>query len=159
MKYLVAIALLCGCLTMPVRAQDSGSPEALRAAQELTAIVNGDFMNQMVASMWSPLEQSLAGKVDAATLAELRAEFQRFATSLSADVMKEAPAIYARNFTAQELRDMLAFYKTPTGIKALTVLPKMMPEIMAPMMARMPALQRDLAARIEAIMQKHGYKN
>lgn len=34
--------------------------------------------------------------------------------------------IYADAFTESELRDMIAFYKTPTGKKALTVVPDLM---------------------------------
>lgn len=158
MKRLLGILLLGGCLALPARAQDAGSPEALRAAQELTTIVNADMMEQIASAMWTPIEQSLAGKVDAATLAELRGEFQRTSVSLTADVMKEAPGIYAHNFTAQELRDMVAFYKTPTGAKALRAMPKVMGEIMGLLAPRMPALQRDLGARMEAILEKHGYK-
>ncbi len=34
-------------------------------------------------------------------------------------------ALYEESFTESELRDMTAFYKTPTGQKALTVLPEL----------------------------------
>lgn len=34
-------------------------------------------------------------------------------------------AMYAAAFTEQELRDLIAFYRTPTGQKALTLLPEL----------------------------------
>jgi len=60
---------------------------------------------------------------------------------------------------AQELRDILAFYKTPTGAKALRVMPKVMADVGATLAPHMPAFQRDMGGRLDAIMQKHGYKN
>jgi uncharacterized protein len=159
MKYLSILALLFWCFVSPARAQDAGSPEALRAAQELTAILNSDLINQIVAATWTPVEKGVAGKVDAATIAELREEFVRISGTFAREVMNQAPALYARNFTVQELRDMLAFYKTATGVKTLQLMPKVMGEIMGLITPRMPALQQELTDRIQAVLLKHGYKN
>ena len=53
------------------------SPETLRAAQELASIVTVDTMKQMTdimtSQMWPQVEAQFDGKVDGATLAELRA--------------------------------------------------------------------------------------
>jgi len=38
--------------------------------------------------------------------------------------------VYAANFTAQELQDMTAFYRTPTGQKMLERLPTVMQQSM-----------------------------
>ncbi|HEY5217438.1 MAG TPA: DUF2059 domain-containing protein [Pseudolabrys sp.] len=163
MRRLLALVLLGLCLTLPARAQDAPATEALGAARELTALISGDANQQMSAAiigqMWPNIETQLAGKVDAATLAELRTEVERMVVSLTGEVMKNAPAIYARNFSAQELRDILAFYKTPTGAKALRVMPKVMADVGATLAPHMPAFQRDMGGRLDAIMQKHGYKN
>ena len=163
MQRLLALVLLGLCLTLPARAQDAPAAEALGAARELTALISGDANQQMSAAiigqMWPNIEAQLAGKVDAPTLAELRTEVEHMVVSLTDEIMKNAPAIYARNFSAQELRDILAFYKTPTGAKALRVMPKVMADVGATLAPHMPAFQRDMGARITTIMQKHGYKN
>jgi hypothetical protein len=163
MKRLLGIALLFGCLTLPVRAQDAPASETLRAAQDLAAIMSGDTIQQMsgavTAQMWPNIESQLGAKVDAATLAELRTEFERTLASYTGELMKDAPAIYAKYFSVQELRDMVAFYKSPTGVKALHVMPKVMADVTTQMIPRMQAFQHDLNARIMAVMQKHGYKN
>jgi hypothetical protein len=163
MKHLVGLVLLCACLVSPVRAQDAPSAEALGAAQELTALITGDTSQQMsamlIGQLWPNIEGQLASKIDTATLAELRTEVERSVASLSTEMMKDAPAVYARNFSAQELRDILAFYETPTGSKTLRLMPKVMTDVGATLAPRMPAFQRDLAARMDTIMQKHGYKN
>jgi hypothetical protein len=162
-KRLLAIALLCAGLTLPARAQDAPSAEALRAAQDLAAVMTADTIQQMSAAMigqmWPSIESQLGGKVDAATLAEMRSEFVGIATSFTGDMMKEAPAVYARNFSVQELRDLLAFYKSPAGAKALHIMPKVMADIATQMAPRMQGFQRDLVARMQTIMEKHGYKN
>jgi len=77
--------------------------------------------------------------VDAATLAELRKEFEQLQIKNTSDSMHDLPGIYARYFTAQELRDMTAFYRTPTGAKTLTVMPQVTVEFTANLMPRMQA--------------------
>ena len=164
MKRLLALALLCGSFAMPAaRAEDAPSPEALRAAQELSSLVNSDTVAQMSAAMtaqiWPSIESSLASKVDAATLAELRGEFERSVSTFAGETMKYSPAVYVRHFSAQELREIVAFYRTPTGAKALHVMPKVMGDIMAQMGPRVEAFQQDLNTKIVAILQKRGYKD
>jgi hypothetical protein len=163
MKRLLALALLFGCLASPLRAQEAATSETLKAARDLAAIMSGGTMQQMTgamtAQMWPAIEKHLGGKVDAATLAELRTEFERTLSSFTVESMKDAPEIYAKYFSVQELRDMLAFYKSPTGVKALHVMPQVMADVTARMFPRLESFQRDLNARMIAIMQRHGYKN
>lgn len=164
MRRLIVLAVVCGSFVFAAaRAEDAPSPEALKAAQALAQVVSADTVNQMSAAMtaqiWPTIENNLAAKIDAATLAELRAEFETSVAAFANETMQASPAVYARNFTAQELRDILAFYKTPTGAKALHTMPKVMGEVMAQMGPRMKTFQQDLNARMIAILQKHGYKD
>jgi hypothetical protein len=163
MKRLFALWLLCGVLATPARADDAPSPDALRAAQELSDLINVETIAQMsgtmTAQIWPRIEQSLAAKVDAATLAELRAEFERSVASFAAETTKSAPPVYARHFSAMELREILAFYRTPTGAKALHVMPTVMSDVMSQMGPRAQAFQQELNGKIVAILEKHGYKN
>ena len=164
MKRLVALALVCACLAgSAAGAEDAPAPEALQAAKELSAMVSGDAIAQMSAAMtaqiWPNIENSLSAKVDAATLAELRGEFEHSVATFANETMRHAPGVYARNFTAPELREIVAFYRTPTGTKALHVMPKVMGEVMAEMAPRVQAFQQDLDTKLVAILQKHGYKN
>lgn len=163
MLRLLAMVMLCAGLVAPASAQQPASPETLRAAQDLASILTVDSMKRMTdimtSQMWPQVEAQFAGKVDSATLGELRAEFERSLAALTGEVMKDAPAVYARYFTAAELDDMVAFYKSPTGVKALHMMPQVMSDVMNQMMPRMQTFQQDLHDRIAAIMLKHGYKN
>ena len=42
------------------------------------------------------------------------------------EIMKQAPPIYARHFTLDEINQLIAFYKSPVGIKAMKELPAVM---------------------------------
>ena len=163
MKRLVGVVLLASSLALPARAQEKASPDVAQAAHELAAIMTGDTVEQlsraMAAQVWPSIEQQVAGKVDAATLTEMRAEFERTLVSFTGEVMKDAPQVYARHFSAQELRDMIAFYKSPTGVKALHEMPKVMADVSTQMAPRLQALQGEMNVRMRAIMAKHGYKN
>jgi uncharacterized protein len=127
MKRLMVLLLLC--VSMTARAQDAASPEALRAAQDLAAIVTGDTVDQMsrsvTAQMWPCIESQFGGKADSATIGELRSEFETALTSFTDDTMKDVPAIYAKYFSVAELHDLMAFYKTPTGTKPLKTMPQL----------------------------------
>jgi uncharacterized protein len=161
MKRFAVFLLIYGCLALPAQAQNAGSPEALAAAKELSAIVTGESIQQMSQAVteqtWPTIEHEFASKVDSATLAEMRAEFQAALAAFTGDVMKETPRLYAKYFSAGELHDMLAFYKTPTGIKALHAMPVLTGEIAALIGPRAQSFQQDLAARMTAVVKKHGY--
>jgi hypothetical protein len=140
--------------------QAAPPPEAVAAAKDLMAIMSPDMVGQMmrgmVAQMWPQLEQSFGPKIDAATSAELRAEFERTLQQWVIDSMQDMPQVYARYFTAAELRELAAFYKTPVGAKALSQMPKVMADFSSTMIPRMTVFQQQLQGRMQAILQKHG---
>jgi hypothetical protein len=159
---IVAAAIALQCLTSGVRAQDMGSPEALAAAQELAGIMSQDTITQlsqaMTAQIWPKLQTEFGPKVDPATLADLRTEFQNALSRFVTDALKDAPTIYARYFTAQELRDLAGFYQTPTGQKALRTMPRVMADSFGTMMPRMQGFQGELQAAMAAVLKRHGYQ-
>lgn len=54
----------------------------------------------------------------------------------SAELREEVVKIYANAFSADEIYDLITFYKTPTGKKALTKLPEIMQQSMQASQAR-----------------------
>jgi hypothetical protein len=163
MKRLVLSLLLAAALAAPVSAQTPSAPppEALAAAKDLAALMGGDTVGQMSAALtaqiWPNIEQQLGPKVDAATLAELRSQFEGSLSNFTKEVMADSPGVYARHFTVEELRAMLAFYKSPVGQKALSTMPTVMTELGQQMAPRMQAFQNDLHSKMEATLKKHGY--
>jgi uncharacterized protein len=163
MKRLLGMVLLAACLALPAHADETASPETMQAARALATIVTGETVNQMTramtAQLWPSIEQQLGGKVDAATLTDMRAEFERTLLAMTNEMLSEAPAIYARHFSSQELREMVAFYQSPVGVKALHEMPKVMADVGTQMAPRLQEFQVALNAKLVAIMHKHGYKD
>jgi hypothetical protein len=141
-------------------AQGAPSPEAINAAKELMSIISPDMIGQMsqgmIGQMWPQIEKTFGPNVDAATRAELRAEFEHSLQQFVLDAMQDVPTIYARYFTVDDLHQLAAFYKTPLGTKALALLPKVQADSFGTMMPRMVGFQQQLQGRLQAILQKHG---
>jgi uncharacterized protein len=164
--FAIVVILAGSALLAPPRAnaQAEGSPEAMQVATELMAVLSKDMIiqmsGQMIAQVWPTVEQQLRTArpdIDAATLQELRSEFERLQLEYLTDVMKGAPAVYAKYFSAQELRDMLAFYRTSTGEKSLRVLPQVMSEFFAGLMPRLQEVEQKTTEAFQKILREKGY--
>jgi hypothetical protein len=157
------IAILLVALTFGIGAARAQDAEALQAANELASIISADAVNQisreLTAGFWPNLENALKSRVDDATLSELRADFEHRLAQFGAEAMKDAPAAYAKYFTAQELRDIAAFYRTPTGTKALQTMPKVMLEYLTGVRPKVQEFQQGMRTSVQEIMQRHGYRN
>jgi hypothetical protein len=164
MRIFVVAASLAVCApSQPSFAEDAPSPETLQAAQELVAVFNEQTIvstvTDLTAQVWPSVEQTLRAQnssIDAETLAELRKEYERLMTDNYSEVMKEAPAIYAKYFTAQEMRDLVAFYRTPLGAKTMQVMPKATADFSALTLARTQGLQERVYLAFLNVLQKRG---
>ena len=166
LRTFVVLVALAGVVAWgnPAGAQNAGSPEALRAANELFALMSKDMLRRMVDAMtaqaWPTIEQALRAKrpdVDAATVTELKAEFERIETEYMASVLSDGPEIYARHFTAEELREILAFYHTPTGVKTLRILPDLMSEMMTRLMPRLEEVMKQTGEAFTKVLRQRGF--
>ena len=132
MRYLLVFAtflLLVAAVPAISRADENPSPEALQAANELFSVPSPNLMKQTTTQMdnliWPLFEQKArADKIDDATIAELRQEFERNQMKNLAEIMKDPPPIYARHFTSDELNQLVAFYKSSVGTRAMRELPR-----------------------------------
>jgi uncharacterized protein len=161
--FALVFALCVGATPFRAAAQGEVQSEALRAANELMAVMSKDTVRQMVTGMtaqvWPAIEQAVRAKrsdIDQATLTELRSEFERIQMQYMTGVMADAPALYARYFTAEELRDMLAFYQTPTGLKSLQVMPQLTAEVFKMVMSKMQGLQAQIMGAFSAALRQRG---
>jgi hypothetical protein len=159
---LIVLIVLAALSCLPARAQAPGSPEALAAAKDLSLVMSPDMIGQMTdamtAQVWPKLEGALRSKVAPAVMAEIRADFERTLKAFVIEATKDAPSIYAKYFSAQELREMAGFYRTETGAKALRLMPQAKAEYFGTLMPRIEGFNRDLQTRIQAILTKHGAK-
>jgi uncharacterized protein len=140
------------------------SPEALQAAKELVALMSpgniGQLSENVTRMMWPGIVTTLRSQhpnLDAATLAELRQKFAAIMSETVAQVKAEMPTIYARYFTVAEMRQIVAFYRTPAGAKTLTLMPKIMSDREIFSTARSQAAKAEIGPAFAAILRKHGY--
>jgi hypothetical protein len=137
----------------------------LEAAKELSALITKDTASQAVsqitAQAWPNLEKELRLKnpqIDATSMAGLRKEFERIQLEFLLDLMKEAPPIYARYLTERELRDLIAFYRTPLGAKTMQVMPQISGEVMGLIIPRLPDVIARTNDAFTKILGQRGYK-
>jgi hypothetical protein len=147
----------------PVATQPS--PERLQAARNLVALESSariaEMTSEVVAKAWPQIETTLRAKhpnLDDATLGEMRSAFERLLRENVAAAMKDAPQIYARYFTAAEMNEIAAFYRTPTGAKLLATSPKVMAGLMPAILASTGSMNREFDAAFSEILKKHGYE-
>ena len=72
-------------------------------------------------------------------------------------MLSTLPPIYARHFTVAELKELAAFYRTPTGAKALREVPQVMGELTTFLLPRLQDVQRQTGEAFTRIPREHGY--
>lgn len=83
----------------------------------------------------------------------LRVEFAPRRAQLESDVVK----IYAQAFTEAELKDLLAFYKSPLGKKLIDQEPKVLDASMTKASEWADKLAQEVVTRLRAEMKKKGH--
>jgi hypothetical protein len=158
----VILAATLAAATLPVHAQ-TPSAEALQAARELFTVIFehafGTLNAQAVESAWPGIEIAVRAqnpKVEPATLAELRRDFERIRLAQLHEIAKDLPTVYARVLTADEIREIAVFYRSPPGIKMLHALPRIVTEGFAMMLPRMQGLNGDTNAAFLALLRERG---
>lgn len=110
------------------------SPEALAAAKELMAVSK---MTDQLRQILPNVTQQVRTLIVTAN-PRVEKDFDAFAPVMRAAMearlqafVDEGAKIYARHFTAEELRQVTVFYRTPTGEKFIREQPEVMKESMA----------------------------
>lgn len=153
--FLAAIMILLG--VNMVLAQDTISTEKSALIKELFEATGGrqnfkDIMSNMISAQreqfksltdkltsdfntGTPAEKEQVSKIVNESMDRIMSRTQAFIeTKFDFDqLVEDITPVYDKHFTTDELRDMIAFYRTPTGEKARKELPLMMGEIYAAM--------------------------
>jgi hypothetical protein len=152
-------------------AAPAADPAAVAAAREMLVSMNyrvvvTGMLAQMRQSMPAMMQQSAVAAIDnnpkldaaqkAAAHEKLKTELPKAMAVLDGvfgddalidEMMADTVQTYARHFTAAELHQIAAFYKTPVGAKSLALMPQIANEAMQ-------SSQRIVMPRISAAMQK-----
>ena len=107
------------------------SPETIAAAKDLMAVMrSSDNFKTMMPSIMQALKPAIVQgrpEVDR-DFDALVAPLLGAMNSRLDEIIDKVAGIYARNFTAAELREVAAFYRGPTGQKFVQKLPGVMQE-------------------------------
>jgi hypothetical protein len=129
--YKLAVAV-CIAFALPALAQDSGKldPARIAAAKELMEATGmTKQMDQMVSVMAEGFRKGANSSGGGAAADKLSDEFEghmQRLMSYRADMIKEFAVIYAERFTAEELKTVTEFYRSPTGQKFIQASPELM---------------------------------
>lgn len=134
-------ALALALATLPSLGFASTSPEAAVAAQATEAPAIDPAKQALVAELMRTtgaieIGNQIAGQMAQSFRQQVPAEMhpiidEIFGSLDMRDMEGEIAALYARTFTEQELKDMLAFYETPSGRSMLAKTPALMQESVA----------------------------
>ena len=155
-----ALGLALAALAGAASAQQQPSPAALASARELMEIKGVKTLIEPV--VVGVVEQTkgrilqtnpgLTKDLDEVS-AQLRTEYQ----ARTAEMTNEIVRIYARRFTALELKEAVAFYKTPAGQKIIAEEPKILDETYARLQDFANRLQEEVTARVRVELKKRGH--
>jgi hypothetical protein len=154
----IAKLLVIAALLAPVcRVEDSLS----LASQLLDLNATATGMQQTFEAGLKPsLDHMRAQGAPAELVESIHVEARSFfAENFNWDLMKPKIAkIYADTFTAEELTDLIAFYKSPVGQKTLEKTPILTQQVMALAMAGVQANMPQFQQRVSALIQDYKKK-
>jgi len=91
-------------------------------------------------------------------LNEVAAKLKAELAPRGAEVVNDVATLYASRFTEQELKDALAFYKSPLGRKLLTEEPTILDQSMRNAQTWANRLSDEVIAKMRAEMKKRGHE-
>ena len=110
----------------------SADAEGQKAIIELLQVTGmSNQMDKMMSAMSvniSSMIKSQAPQLPDSAIEIFTEELQRGYKDNSSVLIAEMAKIYEKYYTPEEIRTLIAFYKTPTGNKSLDIMPKVMAE-------------------------------
>ena len=161
MKFSVIKAIaVTGALLLSAPALASDESERLEAAQQLVdQTMTENFTKQMSSSVWPTIEPVVRAKnpnVNDETVRQLADSFNALMAQYLGTLMQDMVPVYAKYFTAEELRQLLAFQSTPLGKKSIEVQPKIMAEAMPRIMQGVQTLLPQINQEFAQIVRQQG---
>ena len=160
-RRLVISLAICGlyvALTASAQTVEDGAiaPELRADIEHLMQVTKMTDMTRKMGDMMAQVIVQKTGVDTPEALARCRIIVSEVIRDLVADekLIDEITNIYARHFTEDDVRDMIAFYETPIGKKTLEVMPTLMQEGMQAgqrwATEMMPGVEERVIARLQA---------
>jgi hypothetical protein len=135
------------------------SPGAIAAAKELLTLKGADgiYASAVPNLVQRTKEQLLANNLNyQKDLNEVAATIAQTLAGREKEIGEQMAKIYASDFTEQELKDLVAFYKTPVGQKLLAQEPKSVQASMSYMQQWAQTFSDKVLGDFRAEMKKRG---
>ena len=119
-------------LSFSAQAQSDVDPERMELARELVRISGAEIaMNEMMTMMMPTIRPALVAENPSASTAQINQAMSIIEGAMMGampEMLEASAAVYARRFTAAELREINEFYRSPVGSKLASELQSMMVE-------------------------------
>lgn len=144
----------------PARAQTPPSPAALASARELIVIKGGSAMFdpivtgviEFVKNTFVPTNPQLSGE-----LTDVAGKLRKDYDGKRAELLNEVAAVYAQKFTEPELKELVAFYKSPVGKKMAAEEPAAIDEGLKRAQTWADAFSAEVMGKFRDEMKKKGH--
>ena len=154
------LALVLAAVASPAPAQQP-SANAIALAKEIIAVKGGNNIYDPVVpsiierarTIFIQSNPMLTGPLNEVA-AKLRAEL----TPRVAELLNDGAKLYASRFTEQELKDALAFYKSPLGRKIISQEPVILDQSAANIDTWVNKFAEEVISKFRAEMRKKGHE-
>ena len=149
-------------LVMPAAgfAQQTPSPAAIATAKEIVTLKGGENMFGPLIPNIVEQGKSMFEQQNPALSKDLSTVAAKLRTDLAprmAEVNNEIAKAYASHFTEGELKEMLAFYKSPVGRKMITEEPKALAQAVNFAQSWAQKFSEEVVTKYRAEMKKLGH--
>ena len=151
------LALVLAALS-PAQAQQP-SANAIALAKEIIIVKGGNAIYDPVVPQLVDRARTIflqANPLFGKDLGEVAAKLQAEFTPRTAELLNDGAKLYASKFTEQELKDVLAFYKSPVGRKVIAQEPLILDQSASNVDEWANKLVDEVIAKFRAEMRKRG---
>jgi len=160
----LALFLACGlalAISLDSARAQQPSPTAIATAKELLKVKGAD-------TTWLSLVRGVIERAKVVLaqsnpmvlkdLNEVAAKLNADLSPRSGEILNDVAKLYTARFTEQELKDALAFYKSPLGRKLLVEEPKVLEQTMKDAQAWADKLSDEVIGKMRSEMRKRGHE-
>ena len=144
----------------PARAQQEPAPGAVAAAKEMIEMKGAmNLFETLVPGVIETARSTLLRTSPnlSKDLTDVAATLRKEYAGKRADIANEIARTYATQFNEKELREVIAFYKTPVGKKLIEVEPTVLEQSMTRVQSWAERFSDDVMTRFRAEMRKKGH--
>jgi hypothetical protein len=155
------LALVLAGMSSSAPAQQQPSANAIALAKEIIAVKGGNQLYDPVIPQIIERARTIfiqSNPMLVAPINEVAAKLRAELTPRVNELINDGAKLYAARFTEQELKDALAFYKSPLGRKIITQEPVILDQSAANMDTWANKFAEEVISKFRAEMRRKGHE-